>query len=231
VTGSPAEPAKVGISVADIAGGMYAYSGILTALLQRERTGHGGVVRTSLFGALAEWMSHPMLLASLTGAPPARNGPRHATIVPYGSYLTADGGEILIAVQNEDEWARLCHEVVDLPELATGTRYAGNQRRVEHRDEVEDLLSGAIGRLTAAELVRRLTAARIAYAAVREVGEVVAHPQLAGKWVPVSAGGREVQMLPPPVMHSGFGPALGPVPRHGEHTDAVLAEFAAEADR
>ena len=146
VTGSPAEPAKVGISVADIAGGMYAYSGILTALLQRERTGHGGVVRTSLFGALAEWMSHPMLLASLTGAPPARNGPRHATIVPYGSYLTADGGEILIAVQNEDEWARLCHEVVDLPELATGARYAGNQRRVEHRDEVEDLLSGAIGR-------------------------------------------------------------------------------------
>ena len=156
VTGSPAEPAKVGISVADIAGGMYAYSGILTALLQRERTGHGGVVRTSLFGALAEWMSHPMLLASLTGTPPARNGPRHATIVPYGSYLTADGTEILIAVQNEDEWARLCREVVDLPELATGTRYAGNQRRVERRDEVEDLLARAIGRVPAGELVRRL---------------------------------------------------------------------------
>jgi len=230
VTGSPAEPAKVGISVADIAGGMYAYSGILTALLQRERTGHGGVVRTSLFGALAEWMSHPMLLASLTGAPPARNGPRHATIVPYGSYLTADGGEILIAVQNEDEWARLCHEVVELPELATGARYAGNQRRVERRNEVEDLLSAAIGRMPAAELVRRLEAARIAYAAVREVGEVVAHPQLAGRWVPVSAGGRQVHMLPPPVTHSGFGPVLGPVPRHGEHTDAVLAELAAEAD-
>jgi len=94
VTGSPAEPAKVGISVADIAGGMYAYSGILAALLQRERTGRGGVVRTSLFAALAEWMSHPLLLASLTGSPPARNGSRHATIVPYGSYLTADGGEV-----------------------------------------------------------------------------------------------------------------------------------------
>ena len=156
--------------------------------------------------------------------------PRHATIVPYGSYLTADGGEILIAVQNEDEWARLCREVVDLPELATGPRYAGNQRRVEHRDEVEELLSAAIGRVPAAELVRRLEAARIAYAAVREVGEVVAHPQLAGRWVPVSAGGRQVQMLPPPVTHSGFGPALGPVPRHGEHTEAVLAELAAEAD-
>jgi crotonobetainyl-CoA:carnitine CoA-transferase CaiB-like acyl-CoA transferase len=101
---------------------------------------------------------------------------------------------------------------------------------VEHRDEVEDLLSRAISRVPAAELVRRLTAARIAYAAVREVGEVVAHPQLAGRWVPVSAGGRQVQMLPPPVTHSGFGPLLGPVPRHGEHTDAVLAELAAEAD-
>src|SRR5204863_8520495 len=118
VTGPPGEPAKVGISVADIAGGMYAYSGILTALLQRERTGHGGVVRTSLFGALAEWMSHPMLLASLTGAPPARNGPRHATIVPYGSYLTADGGEMLIAVQNEYVWDTLWREVGDLRVVA-----------------------------------------------------------------------------------------------------------------
>ena len=154
VTGPPAEPAKVGISVADIAGGMYAYSGILTALLQRERTSHGGVVRTSLFGALAEWMSHPMLLATLTGSPPARNGSRHATIVPYGSYLTADGGEILLAVQNETEWARLCRDVLDLPELAADARYAGNQRRVERRDEVEDLLAQAAARLTAAELVR-----------------------------------------------------------------------------
>jgi len=229
VTGSPAEPAKVGISVADIAGGMYAYSGILTALLQRERTGRGGVVRTSLFGALAEWMSHPMLLAALTGSPPARNGPRHATIVPYGSYLTADGGEILLAVQNEAEWARLCRDVLDLPELAADPRCAGNQRRVEHRDEVEPLLARAAARLPAAELVRRLEAARIAYAAVREVAEVVAHPQLTGRWVPVSAGGREVRMLPPPVTHGGFGPVLGPVPRLGEHTGTVLAELAADA--
>ena len=229
VTGPSAEPAKVGISVADIAGGMYAYSGILTALLHRERTGRGGAVRLSLFGALAEWMSHPMLLATLTGSPPARNGSRHATIVPYGSYLTADGGEVLLAVQNEAEWIRLCRDVLGLPEAADAARYAGNQRRVEHRDEVEDMLARAAARLPAAELVRRLEAAQIAYAAVREVGEVVAHPQLAGKWVPVSAGGREVRMLPPPVTHSGFGPALGPVPRHGEHTGAVLAELAAES--
>ena len=226
VTGPPGEPAKVGISIADIAGGMYAYSGILAALLQRERTGRGGVVRTSLLHALAEWMSHPMLLATLTGSAPARNGPRHATIVPYGSYQTADGDEILLAVQNEAEWVRLCREVVDLPGLATGGRYAGNQRRVEHRDEVEGALAPAIARLPTAELLRRLEAARIAYASVRGVGEVVAHPQLAGRWTAISAGGREVDVLPPPVAHSGTGPVLGPVPRHGQHTDAVLAELA-----
>jgi formyl-CoA transferase len=208
---------------------MYAYSGILAALLQRAQTGRGGMVRTSLLHALAEWMSHPMLLAALTGAPPARNGSRHATIVPYGSYLTADGNEILLAVQNEAEWVRLC-EALDLPGLATDARYAGNQRRVAHRGEVEDLLARAVARLPAAELVRRLEAARIAYAPVREVGEVVTHPQLAGRWVPVSAGGQEVAVLPPPVTYSGFAPALGPVPRLGEHTDAVLAEFAAGDD-
>jgi itaconate CoA-transferase len=230
VTGSPAEPAKAGISIADIAGGMYAYSGILAALLQRDRTGRGGVVRTSLFAALAEWMSNPLLMATLTGSPPARNGARHASIVPYGSYRSADGHDILLAVQNEAEWVRLCRDVLDLPGPAADARYAGNQRRVERRGEVEAMLARAVAGLPAAELVRRLEAARIAYASVREIGDVVAHPQLAGRWLPVSAGGREVQVLPPPVTHSGFGPVLGPVPRHGEHTDAVLAEFAAGRD-
>lgn len=228
VTGSPAEPAKVGISVADIAGGMYAYSGILAALLRRERTGRGGVVRTSLLHALAEWMSQPMLLATLTGLPPARNGSRHASIVPYGSYRTADGDEILLAVQNEAEWVRLCREVAGLPGLATGGRYAGNQRRVEHREEVEGALAPAIARLSTAELLRRLEAARIAYASVRGVSQVVAHPQLAGRWRPVGAGGTEVDMLTPPVTHSGPGPVLGPVPSHGQHTEEVLAELAGE---
>jgi len=115
---------------------------------------------------------------------------------------------------------------VDLPGLATGGRYAGNQRRVEHRDEVEGALAPAIARLSTAELLRRLEAARIAYASVRGVGQVVAHPQLAGLWTAISAGDREVEVLPPPVTHSGSGPALGPVPRLGQHTEAVLAEFA-----
>jgi formyl-CoA transferase len=231
VTGSPGEPAKAGISIADIAGGMYAYSAILAALLQRERTGRGGVIRTSLLRALAEWMSQPLLLTSLTGSPPGRTGSRHAAIVPYGSYLTADGEEILLAVQNEAEWVRLCRDVLDLPGLAADSRYAGNEHRLARREEVEAVLGPAVARLPAAELLRRLEAAQIAYGSVREVGQVVSHPQLAARWTAVSAQGRAVRVLMPPADHSGFGPVMRPGPRHGEHTDAVLAELAAGGER
>jgi itaconate CoA-transferase len=226
VTGSPGAPAKAGISIADIAGGMYAYSGILTALLQRARTGRGGVVAVSLFAALAEWMSHPLLLTSLTGQPPARNGARHATIVPYGDYATADGEEVLLAVQNEAEWARLCRDVLDLPAVAGDGRFAGNAQRVAHRVDVERVLAPAVARLTAGELRQRLERAQIAYASVKGVGEVVSHPQLAPRWTAIMAGDRRVEVLAPPVQHSGFGPVLGPVPAHGRHTGAVLAELA-----
>jgi itaconate CoA-transferase len=225
VTGSAGEPAKAGISVADIAGGMYAYSGILAALLRRERTGRGGAVTLSLFGALSEWMSHPLLYTSLTGRPPARTGARHATIVPYGSYTSADGDEILLAVQNEREWQRLCRDVLGLPEMAEDARYAGNQRRLQRREEVEARLSAAAARLPTGELLRRLETAQVAYASVKPVADVLAHPQLAGRWTATMAGGQEVATLLPPVTHGGFGPVLGPVPRLGEHTAAVLAEF------
>ena len=225
VTGTPEAPAKAGISVADIAGGMYAYSGILAALLQRERTGRGSTVTLSLFSALTEWMSHPLLAASLTGCPPARTGDRHASIVPYGAYASADGDEILIAVQNEAEWERLCRNVLDLPALAADPRYAGNSRRVSRRDELEEQLRAGAAALPTAELLRRLEGARIAYGSVRPVAEVVRHPQLEGRWTEIPAGEREVRVLAPPVRFSGFPPALGPVPRLGEHTAAVLAEF------
>ncbi|MBO0775020.1 MAG: CoA transferase [Actinobacteria bacterium] len=225
VTGSPQQPAKAGISVADIAGGMYAYSGILAALLQRERTGRGRAVKLSLFGALAEWMSHPLLTAALTGRPPARTGARHATIVPYGAYASADGDEVLLAVQNEPEWVRLCRDVLGLTDMAGDSRYAGNRRRVEHRQEVEAALRAAAARLPTRVLLERLDAAQVAYASVKPVEQVLAHPQLAGRWADISAGGRRVGVLAPPVTFGGFQPALGPVPHLGEHTDAVLAEF------
>ena len=228
VTGSPEAPAKAGISIADIAGGMYAYSGILSALLQRTRTGRGDVVAVSLFTALAEWMSHPLLLTRLTGRPPARSGARHATIVPYGDYVTADGDEILLAVQNEAEWARLCRDVLGLPALAADGRFAGNQQRVGHRDEVERRLRPAVAQLATGELIRRLERAQVAYASVKEVEEVMRHPQLAARWTAIMAGDRPVEVLPPPVRHSGFGPVLGPVPSHGRDTEAVLAEIAGD---
>lgn len=224
VTGSEDSPAKAGISVADIAGGMYAYSGILSALLQRERTGRGGTVRVSLFDALAEWMSHPLQLARLTGKAPSRTGARHSTIVPYGGYLTAEGDEVLLAVQNEAEWARLCGDVLGLPDML-GDRFAGNQRRLGQRGEVERRLAAAVARLSTGELLERLERAGLPYGSARSVHEVVAHPQLASRWTAVTAGGRPVDVLPPPVRHGGFGPVLGPVPAHGENTEAVLAEF------
>jgi crotonobetainyl-CoA:carnitine CoA-transferase CaiB-like acyl-CoA transferase/hydroxyacyl-ACP dehydratase HTD2-like protein with hotdog domain len=228
VTGTPEAPAKAGISVADIAGGMYAYSGILSALLQRMRTGRGGVVAVSLFGALAEWMSHPLLLTRLTGQPPPRSGARHATIVPYGDYLTATGDQVLLAVQNEAEWARLCRDVLDLPATASDSRLAGNQQRVRRRGDVERVLSAAVARLATSELLQRLERAQIAYASVQGADQAVTHPQLASRWTTITAGDRPVEVLPPPVQHSGFGPVLGPVPRHGRDTEAVLAEIAAD---
>jgi itaconate CoA-transferase len=228
VTGSAEAPAKAGISVADIAGGMYAYSGILAALLQRERTGRGGTVLVSLFDALAEWMSNPLLQARLTGRAPARTGARHAAIVPYGGYLTADGDEVMLAVQNEAEWARLCGDVLDLPDMLDG-RFAGNQRRIDQRDEVERRLAAAVARLPTGELLERLEQAGLPYGSAKSVPEVVAHPQLASRWTAVAAGDRQVDVLPPPVRHSGFGPALGPVPALGRDTEAVLAELAADS--
>jgi itaconate CoA-transferase len=230
VTGSAEAPAKAGISVADIAGGMYAYSGILAALLQRERTGRGGTVLVSLFDALAEWMSNPLLQARLTGRAPARTGARHAAIVPYGGYLTADGDEVMLAVQNEAEWARLCGDVLGLPDMLDG-RFAGNQRRLDQRDEVERRLAAAVARLPTGELLERLERAGLPYGSAKSVPEVVAHPQLAPRWTAVAAGDRQVDVLPPPVRHGGFGPVLGPVPGLGRDTEAVLAELAPKSPR
>jgi itaconate CoA-transferase len=228
VTGTPEAPAKAGISIADIAGGMYAYSGILAALLQRERTGKGGAVKVSLLRSLAEWMSQPLLAAKLTGTPPSRMGARHASIVPYGGYTTRDGDEVLLAVQNEAEWARLCVEVLGLPGLEKDPRFSGNQRRVKRRDEVERQLRPAVAALPTSELLRRLERAQIAHAQVKEIDQVVAHPQLTKQWTAITAGGQQVNVLPPPVLHGGFRQVLGPVPALGEHTEAVVAEFARE---
>ena len=198
VTGSPDAQAKAGISVADIACGMYAYSAVLAALLRRERTGRGDVITISLLDALAEWMSHPLLATRLTGTAPPRTGARHSSIVPYGAYTTADGHEIMLAVQNEGEWERLCREVLDVPDMAADPRFAGNERRVARRAEAEERLARAVAALPAADLLGGLDAARIAYASMRQVAEVLTHPALAGRWMTIGAGDRDVDVLPRP---------------------------------
>lgn len=230
VTGYPDRSGvKTPATFIDMSTGSHLVSGILAALLQRERTGRGGTVKVSLFDALAEWMSNPLQQARLTGKAPERTGARHATILPYGGYLTADGDEVMLAVQNEAEWARLCRDVLGVPDMLDG-RFAGNQRRMEHREEVEQRLAAAVARLSTRVLLDRLERAGLPYASAKSVQEVVDHPQLASRWTPVAAGDRSIDVLPPPVRHGGFGPVLGPVPAHGRDTEGVLAEFTAGLD-
>lgn len=231
VTGAAEAPAKVGISVADIAGGMYAYSGILTALLARERFGEGSAVEVSLFDALSEWMAQPMYYAMYTGVPPARTGTSHASIAPYGSFRTggggAGGGLVQFGVQNDREWRRLCELVLRRPELADDPRYVTNALRVAHRDELTAEVEASFADQAAADVVALLEQARIANGQVNDVAGLIDHPQLAasGRWTEVGSPVGAVRALRPPVRISGVEPVMGAIPAVGAHTGAVLAEL------
>src|SRR5688572_12476234 len=159
VTGTPETPSKVGISIADIATGLYAYSGILTALLQREKTGKGGRVEVTMLEALAEWMGYPLYYAHFSGSAPPRTGPDHATIVPYGRYRTGDGKSVMLGVQNEREWASFCEKVLGQPALASDARYNTNSKRNERRAEMTALINKTFSTLTTEQLVAKLDAA------------------------------------------------------------------------
>jgi itaconate CoA-transferase len=222
VTGTPEAPCKAGISVADIAAGMYAYSGVLTALYERERTGRGSSFEVSLLDALGEWMSQPYLYTVYGGQEPRRTGARHASISPYGPYQ-ARGGEVFLGLQNEREWVVLCEQVLGRPDLAG--RFATNTDRVTHDEELTAIIEDALGSLTPDEVVARLDAAGIASARLRTPAEFAAHPQLAGRWREVGTPAGPVRALLPPVTEPGREAAMGAVPALGEHTDSVLAEF------
>ena len=182
VTGSEDEAAKTGIPVADIAGGMYAYSSILAALLQRERGSNGCVLHVSLFDGLCEWMGFPAYF-SLGGSPPPRSGANHASIAPYGPYATGDGRSILFAIQNQREWERFCADVLERPEIASDDRFTDNSRRVQNsaalRQEIESIFAG----LTVEEAAARMERAQVANAELRDVGEFWQHPQLTARGV------------------------------------------------
>jgi itaconate CoA-transferase len=225
VTGTEEAPAKAGISVADISGGMYAFSSILTALYARERTGSGAALSVSLFESLTEWMSQPMYYAMYTGVPPARTGTSHATIAPYGAFRTGGGGRVQLSIQNDREWHRLCEQVLGRPGLADDPRFATNEARVIARAELNGEIEAALSAHSADEVVALLDTAQIANARLNTVGDLLAHPQLEHRWTEVGSPAGPIRALPPPISTGGAAPVLGPVPAVGQHTDEILAEL------
>jgi crotonobetainyl-CoA:carnitine CoA-transferase CaiB-like acyl-CoA transferase len=227
VTGTEEAPAKVGIPVADIAAGLYAYSGILTALLARHQTGEGTVLEISMLEALAEWMGYPAYY-TLGGDPPPRSGAGHAAIAPYGPFATGDGQLVLLSIQNEREWTRFCNQVLEQPTFTTDPRFHNNSRRVANRPELEAEITAVFARLSREEIIGRLEQAKIANAAINSVHEFLAHPQLAARqrWQEVDSPVGRLPALLPPVNMVGVEPVMAPVPQAGEHTQQILNELA-----
>jgi crotonobetainyl-CoA:carnitine CoA-transferase CaiB-like acyl-CoA transferase len=227
VTGTPGEPAKAGISVADIAAGMYAYSGILAALYERERTGEGAELNVAMLDALGEWMSQPFYYSVYGDEPPRRTGARHASISPYGPYAAAGGGQVFLGLQNEREWAVLCERILARPELVADPRFATNPDRVVHDDELTVIIEAALAAIPAGELAAALDAAGIANARLRTPAEFAEHPQLAARdrWRTVDSPGGQIRALLPPVSRPGREPVMGAIPALGQHGDAIRAEF------
>ena len=233
LTGWEDAPAKVGISIADIAAGMYAYSGILTALLARETTGEGAIVDVSLFDALAEWMGAPAAYTQYGGSAPSQKGAHHASIAPYGPVTTRDGDAIYIAIQNAGEWSRFCADVLGRRTMATDERFGTNSLRAENLQQLWQIIESVVERLTTDEFIWRLDAAQIAWARMNDMPGFIAHPQLEarGRWRDVVTPAGTVKALTPPVTINNEQPRMDPVPALGEHTGEILAElgFAPEA--
>jgi len=226
VTGSADAPAKVGVSIADISSGLYAYSSILAALLQRERTGRGDRIDISMLECLTEWMTPALYVYQGTGVVPARVGVRHNMIVPYGAYDCADGA-VLFAIQTQREWQRFCVQVMDAASLASDARFVTNADRLAHRAELESLIEQRFRRFPRAQVVAWLDAADIPTGAVNDVPSVVDHPQLAARdrWRTVDAPGGAIPALVPPHNLRGAPPSMRSVPALGAHTAEVMAEL------
>lgn len=228
VTGTEEQPVKSGIPAADIAAGMYAYAGVLAALVRRGTTGRGGPVEVSLLDSLAEWMGHPLHHGMHGGEAPARTGLAHAVIAPYDAYPTADGSLVLLSVQNDREWRRLAGRVLERPDLADDPAFATNTARVAGRAATDAVVAGALAPLTAAEALARLDAAGIACARLNTVADLAEHPQLAARerWREVeSPVGPLRSLLPPVVFPDGPDARMDRIPALGEDTDAVLGEL------
>jgi len=230
ITGTPDEPSKAGCSIADIAAGMYAYTNILTALLQRGRTGKGRHIDVSMLEAMTEWMTFPLYYAYDGAAPPPRAGAAHATIYPYGPFATGDGKTVMLGLQNEREWVNFCAQVLQQPALATDARFNANAKRTAARSELRALIEQAFGSLTAAQVVDRLDEAGIANAQVNTMADLWAHPQLQARqrWTEVQTPAGPVPALLPPGCTQA---RMDAVPALGQHTRSVLAGLGYTAEQ
>jgi len=231
ITGTEEEPSKAGISVADIAGGMYAYSAILTALFMRQLTGQGTTIEVSLFEALGEWMGYPAYYTKYGGKAPARTGAAHAAIAPYGPFQSEDQKRVFLSIQNEREWERFCHLVLQRGELAADPRFDSGPRRVANRRELHLAIEEVFCRLTASEIIARLEEAQIANARMNSVQEFIEHPQLASRkrWREIDSPVGKLSALIPPVDVAGVEPVMGPIPSLGQHSDLILTEIGFDA--
>jgi crotonobetainyl-CoA:carnitine CoA-transferase CaiB-like acyl-CoA transferase len=231
VTGTADEPAKAGIPVADIAAGMYAYSSILNALLLRARTGQGSDIDVSMLEALTEWMGFPLYYAIDGQSPPPRSGASHATIYPYGPFSAGDGKVVMLAIQNEREWALFCSDVLRRSDLMEDARFKGSAARSTHRRELKAIIEEIFRGLGASDVVGRLDAARIANGRMNTLDELWSHPQLAARehWAEVDSPIGKLPNLLPPAKSSGYTPRLDAVPALGAHTDAILRELGYDA--
>ncbi len=224
ITGTEETPSKVGISVADIAAGMYAYSGILSALFRRERTGEGATLEVSMLEALGEWMGFPAYFAGYGGEEPKRSGARHAAIAPYGPFVCADGQTVFLGIQNEREWDAFCAGVLGSPEMSEDERFRTNTRRVENREALHAEIEWVFSGLSSDEAIERLEAAGVANARMRTVRHFLDHPQLEarGRWREFGSPAGPLRGLLPPATLDGTEPKMAPIPAVGEHTEGIL---------
>jgi itaconate CoA-transferase len=233
VTGTEQTPSKAGASIADIAAGMYAFSNILAALLERHGTGRGRRIDVSMLESLVEWMSYPLYYSFDGAQPPPRTGASHATIFPYGPFRCGDGRTVMLGLQNEREWAAFCDKVLRRPGLAADPRFSGNSKRLAARDELNSVVEAVFRDLTAEELVRRLDDAQIANARVNDMDAVWQHPQLAarGRWHDVDSPAGRIPALLPPGASPQDESRMDPIPALGQHTEAILGSLGYSAER
>lgn len=225
ITGTPDGPARVGVSVCDIAAGMSAHAAILQALFHRERTGEGAAIQISLFDAVADWMNVPYLQRVHGGRETLRAGVNHPSLAPYGAYRCRDGKDVIFSVQNDREWVAFCRDFLAVPEVTRDSRFSDNMARLAHRPALDAIVAARFLGLTAQEAMAQLEAAGIAYGRLNTVADLVDHPHV--RTVSVATPGGAIDVIAPPAIIDGGSPRGGAVAELGQHSEAIRAEFAA----